>query len=142
LSSFFGLCVTLSAIEEEWESIAGGALASRSVIRSYDDGVLVVAVANRSAQQDMNFKKNAIIKAISLKTSLDVKDIRTEVAPVISRRRARPAARNRGRRTEMAKGPEIDAMKAEILEQNPGIGEKLAETIACCRAGRASARNH
>jgi hypothetical protein len=141
LRNFFGVCATLSAIEEEWESLVGRALAHRSAVRSYDDGVLVVAVENRSTQQDMNFKKNAIIKAILMKTSLKLKDIRTEIAPG-SLRRSRPKQAERPvrrRRPEPVRGFEFDMLKAEILEQNPGLGEKLAESIAICRGGSSPA---
>lgn len=140
LRSFFGLCGVLSEIEAEWRELAGSALARRSAVKSFDDGVLVVVVENRSAQQDMNFKKNAIIRAISMKTSLRLKDIRVEVAPVnhaLKPRRHKNAPRNR--RAFSADAPGLDAMKSDILSANPGIGEKLAEVIASCRLGRQSA---
>jgi hypothetical protein len=135
LSKVFGLCVTLSAIEQEWESMVGSSLARRSAPRCYDDGVLVVAVENSSVQKDMNFKKNAIKNAILQKTSLTLKDIKTEIAPSSARRSSVRTilSRRRKRRTETIWGPELDDMKAEILEQNPGISEKIAEAIARCR---------
>jgi hypothetical protein len=136
LRSFFVLCLALSEIESEWEQIAGAALARRSRVKSYDDGVLVVAVENRSAEQDMNFKKNSIIKTISAKMSLKLKDIRAEVAPVARgmRRAGRCSVRSRHRRrSPTVNGSELEKLKSEILSANPGLSEKLAETIAGCR---------
>ena len=144
LRSFFGLCLTLSEIESEWEQIAGAALARRSRVKSYDDGVLVVAVENRSAEQDMNFKKNSMIRAISAKTSLKLKDIRTEIAPVIRGiRRTKRMTRGyrRRRRATSANASELEKLKAEILSENPGLSEKLAETIAGCRLESAPVDN-
>jgi hypothetical protein len=126
----------LSAIEAEWESIAGHILARRSKVLSYDDGILVVAVENRSVQQDMNFKKNTIIRAVSAKTSLQLRDIRTEIAPSVRAGSSGRAKATRARRKKMADSPaspEIDGLKEEILSQNPGLSEKIAFAIACCR---------
>jgi hypothetical protein len=141
LSSFFGLCATLYAIEEEWPEVAGDALARRSAPRSYDDGVLVVAVENRLVQQDMNFRKNSILRAIALKTSLNLKDIRAEIAPLARGRspERHPPSSSARRRPEVA-GPEVDAMKAGIMERHPNISERLAEAIAICRSCRQPSR--
>jgi hypothetical protein len=136
LSSFFGLCATLYAIEEEWAEVAGDVLARRSAPRSYDDGVLVVAVESRSAQQDMNFRKNSILRAIALKTSLNLKDIRAEIAPLARGRSPERRTPGSPRRRLEAAGPEVDAMKAGIMERHPGISERLAEAIAICRLCR------
>jgi hypothetical protein len=138
LGSFFGLCAVLSDIASGWESIAGSALSRRSAVKSFDDGVLVVAVENRAAQQDMNFKKNAIIRAITEKTSLELSDIRAEIAPVV--RPSRPAARrvrqNKRARAVKPLTPEIESMKEEIMLENPSLSEKIAESIAYCRQNR------
>ena len=145
LRSFFGLCATLSEIESEWEQVAGTALAHRSRVKSYDGGVLVVAVENRSVEQDMNFKKNSIIKAISAKTSLTLSDIRTEIAPVPCgmQRAARHAGKySRRKRAVTVDASELEKLKAEILSKNPGLSEELAGTIAECRLESASVDNH
>ena len=138
LRPFFGLCAMLSEIEAEWESIAGHILARRRKVLSYDDGVLVVAVENRSVQQDMNFKKNTIIRAILSKTSMQLKDIRTEVAPSVRagsslRTSITRAPRKKRALAEPAELPEIAGLKDEILSQNPGLSEKIAFAIFCCR---------
>jgi len=136
LRSFFGFCLALAEIESEWEQIAGSALARRSRVKSYDDGILVVSVENRSAEQDLNFRKKPIIRAISAKTSLKLKDIRTEIAPVVRgmRRTQRNTGVPRRRRRATAKNVlELEKLKAEILSENPGLSEKLAEAIAGCR---------
>ena len=142
LRSFFGLCATLSEIESEWEQVAGAALARRSRVKSYDGGVLVVAVENRSAEQDMNFRKNSIIKAISAKTSLKLSDIRTEITPVVRgmpRRAAQHAGRRiRHKRAGTVNASELENLKTEILYEFPELGGKLAEMIAECRLESAS----
>ena len=140
LRAFFGLCGVLSEIEAEWGQLAGSALARRSAVKSFDDGVLVVVVENRSAQQDMNFKKNMIIRAILMKTSLRLRDIKVEVAPVVrSSKPLRGRTSSRRRSAPPSPPPGLDAMKSDIMSANPGIGEKLAEVIASCRLGRQSA---
>ena len=83
--SFFSLCATLSMIEMEWKLIVGDALAKRSGPKSFEDGVLVVAVENKSAEKDMNFRKGAILREIRTKTSLSLKDIRTEIGAAARR---------------------------------------------------------
>jgi hypothetical protein len=136
MKSFFGLCMTLSIIEQEWPSIAGNALASRSLPKSYDDGVLVVLVENSLAQQDMNFKKNAILKEIRAKASLRLKDIRTEIGR-LSAHRPKGGPYARARRTKRALRPipkaELDAMVSEVMGQDPNIAPDLAAAIARCR---------
>ena len=144
LGSFFGLCATLWEIESEWEQIAGEVLARRSRVKSYDNGVLVVAVENHAAEQDMNFKKKSIIKAISAKTSLKLNGIRTEIAPVTrkARRVTQKAGRcNRRKRARNVNSTELEKLKTEILSDNPGLSEQLAETIAGCRLKSASIDN-
>lgn len=141
--SFLGLCAALFAVERDWASIAGKPLASRSVLRAFDDGVLVVAVENSSVQQDMNFKKKAILEAIFGKTSLKLKDIRTEVGRVPRRAavQAKPAQPSPRRKdAPAAHGPELELIKAEIMAQNPGMEAKLAEIIARSRLVRTTAR--
>jgi hypothetical protein len=143
--SFFGLCAALSAVERDWASIAGKSLAGRSVLRAFDDGVLVVVVENSSVQQDMNFKKKIILEAIFGKTSLKLKDIRAEIGRV-PRRGVIPAKsgtlirRSRKKDAPAWYGPELDLMKDEIMAQNPSLGIKLAEIIARCRLDRMRTR--
>jgi hypothetical protein len=141
--SFFELCAALSAVERDWASIAGKSLASRSVLRAFDDGVLVVVVENPSAQQDMNFKKKAILDAIFDKTLLKLKDIRVEIGrvPRHGLTRAKPAAPVRRKKCGTVEyGPELELIKTEIIAQNPSLGAGLAEIMARCRIGRMSAR--
>jgi hypothetical protein len=138
--SFCGLCAVLSEIERDWASIAGKSLANLSVPRAYDDGVLVVAVKNRSAQQDMNFKKSAILKAVFDKTSLNLKDLRTEISRTLHPGTLAPkfpAPRRKRNAAPVKYGPELELTKAEILARNPGLRPELAEIIAQCRVGRA-----
>jgi hypothetical protein len=141
--SFFGLCAALSAVERDWESIAGKSLAVRSVPRAFDDGILVVAVKNRLTQQDMNFKKSAILKAVFDKTSLKLKDIRTEIgwAQRYNAVPERTAAPSRGKKDAPVKyGPDLEIIKTEIMSQNPGLGIELAAIIAQCRLDRMTGR--
>lgn len=141
--SFFGLCAALSAVERDWTSIAGKSLANRSVPRAFDDGVLVVVVENPSVRQDMNFKKKAILEAVFDKTSLKLKDIRTEIgrAPRRGAISAKPGAPFRRKKDASAEyGPELELIKTEIMTENPDIGIKLAEIIARCRLGRIRTR--
>jgi hypothetical protein len=77
-SPFMRTCSALLAVEIEWRRIVGGALASRSFPKAYEDGVLVVCVDGAAAMQDMNFKKNAIVREIRTKASLKIDDIRVE----------------------------------------------------------------
>ncbi|MDR1508655.1 MAG: DUF721 domain-containing protein [Synergistaceae bacterium] len=140
--SFFGLCAALSAVEHDWASIAGKSLASRSAVLAFDDGVLVVAAESPSVLQDMNFKKKAILEAIFDKTSLKLKDMRTEIGRA-PRRRVMPAksAPSRGKKNAPAEyGQELKLIKSEIMAQNPDLGIKLAEIIARCRLARMPAR--
>jgi hypothetical protein len=140
---FFGLCAALSAVERDWASIAGKALASRSAPRAFDDGVLIVTVENSSVQQDMNFKKKAILEAIFEKTSLKLKDMRTEIGRMPRRgvMPAKPAAVPRKKKgAPVEYGPELELIKAEIMAKNPDLEIKLAEIIAQCRLSRMAAR--
>ncbi|MDR2779978.1 MAG: DUF721 domain-containing protein, partial [Synergistaceae bacterium] len=141
--SFFGLCAALSAVERDWASIAGKSLASRSALRAFDDGILVVVVENSSVQQDMNFRKKSILETIFAKTSLKLKDIRAEIgrAPRHGVIPAKPGAPSRGRKGATPEyGPELELIKAEIMTQNPDLGFELAEIIARCRISRMPAR--
>ncbi|MDR3279861.1 MAG: DUF721 domain-containing protein [Synergistaceae bacterium] len=136
--SFFGLCATLSMIEHEWESIAGAALAKRSGPKAYEDGVLVVGVENRSAEQDMNFRKGAIIKEIRSKMSLRLKDIRTEICRVKRRRVSVVVSASRWRKPPaVPEGPELEALVCDMMERNPKLKPGIARAAARCRIARA-----
>ena len=131
---FFGLCADLASVENNWPSIAGDAVARRSTPRSFEDGVLVVAVEDKLVQQDINFKKNAIIKEINANTALALKDIRTEVGLPLKKNVPRGAGKKRRRRVRAAaKGPELERVKTGIMERHPALGEELAAAIARCR---------
>jgi hypothetical protein len=134
--SLFGLCAALSAIEQEWSSFAGDALARRSRPRSFADGILIVAVENGSAQKDIYFRKEAIKKVIYAKVSLRLKDIKAEIGRVAKERLIpsgsglrRRAPRNR----KIVEGPALEALISEIMECHPGMNPELAGTIARCR---------
>jgi hypothetical protein len=142
--SFFGLCAALSAVEHDWASIAGKSLANRSAVLAFDDGVLVVAAENSSVLQDMNFKKKAILEAIFDKTSLKLKDIRTEIGRAprhgVMPMKSAPPRRKRKKNAPAEYGTELKLIKSEIMAQNPDLGIKLAEIIARCRLARMPAR--
>lgn len=137
----FGLCADLALVENNWPSIAGDAIARRSMPRSFEDGVLVVAVEDKLVQQDINFRKSAIIKEINANTVLALKDIRTEVG--LPLKKAVPCAggkRRRKRASPAVKGPEFERVKGEIMECHPALDEELAAAIARCRASGHKAR--
>ena len=141
--NFFGLCADLASVENNWPSIAGDAVARRSSPRSFEKGVLVVAVEDKLVQQDINFKKNAIIKEINANTALALKDIRAEVGMPLKKTvpRGRAAGKKRRKRPlPAAKGPELESAKTEIMERHPALGEELAAAIARCRASGCKAR--
>jgi hypothetical protein len=133
--SIFGLCADLASVENNWPSIAGDALARRSAPRSYEDGVLVVTVQNKLVQQDINFRKSAIIKEINTNTVLALRDIRAEVGLPLKKTAPRGGVKKRRRRVPpAAKGPELERAKSEIMERHPALDEELAAAIARCRA--------
>lgn len=130
----FGLCADLASVENNWASIAGDAAARRSAPRSFEDGVLVVAAQNKLVRQDINFRKNAIIKEINANTVLKLRDIRTEVGLPLKKTVPRCGVKKRKRRpAAAAKGPELERVKKEIMERHPAIDEELASAIARCR---------
>ncbi|MDR0764236.1 MAG: DUF721 domain-containing protein, partial [Synergistaceae bacterium] len=128
-------------VENNWASIAGDAIARRSRPRSFEDGVLVVAVQNKLVQQDINFRKSAIIKEINANTVLALRDIRAEVGLPLKKAGARDGGKKRRSRAQpAANGPELERMKSEIMERHPALSEELAEAIARCRASGHKAR--
>jgi hypothetical protein len=128
------VCAALAVVEREWERIVGAALASRSALKSYEDGVLVISAEGQSALQNINFKKGAIVREIRTKARLDVTDMRIELgyrqrgemhvsAPVARRARARVRI-----------DPEAEeALKNEILSVHADLDPELARRIARCR---------
>lgn len=129
------LCLVLSTIEREWFRIVGNRLAARSVPSSFADGVLVVRVDSQAALADMNFKKGAIIREISLKANLDIADIQGEIGVVRSACRIAPPKSRRA--TGRAK-PKLDEkrheqLSQEILAEHADLDVRLAECIARCR---------
>ena len=133
--SIFGLCADLASVENNWPSIAGDALARRSAPRFFEDGVLVVAVESKLAQQDINFRKSAIIREINANTALALKDIRAEVGLSLKKAAPRGGGKKRRRRARpAAKGPALERVKSEIMERHPALDEELAAAIARCRA--------
>jgi hypothetical protein len=131
----------LASVENNWPSIAGDAIARRSSPRSFEDGVLVVAAQNKLVQQDINFRKNAIIREINANTVLALRDIRAEVGLPLQKTSLRGGGKKQRRRaTPAAKGPEHERVKNEIMERHPALGEELAAAIARCRASWHKAR--
>jgi hypothetical protein len=134
-SSILRVCSALSIIEREWPRIAGQALAARSSLVSFEDGILVISVDGQAALQDMNFKKNAILKEIRSKARLKLNDLKIETGrPASTTRAANPT----GGAKRRARAPRIDldaeeALKNEILAQHEDLDPKLAATIARCR---------
>jgi hypothetical protein len=139
--SVFGLCADLASVENNWPSIAGDAAARRSSPRSYEDGVLVVAVQNKLVQQDINFRKSAMIREINANTALALRDIRAEVGLPVKKTHPRDGVKKRRRQAApAAKGPELERVKDEIMESHPDLSEELAAAIARCRASGHKAR--
>jgi hypothetical protein len=127
-------CSALLAVELEWRRIVGTALASRSFPKAYEDGVLVVCVDGAAAMQDMNFRKNAIVREIRTKAALKIDDIRVEIGG--RRNRAEPAGGGLTKRR--ARAPRVPAhaeeeLVREMLARYSGISPELAHSIARCR---------
>ena len=139
--NIFGLCADLASVENNWPSIVGDAIARRSSPRYFEKGVLVVAAQNKLVQQDINFRKSAIIKEINANTVLALRDIRAEVGLPLKKTVPRGRVKKRARRAPpAAKGPELERVKREIMERHPALDEELAAVIARCRASGLKAR--
>jgi hypothetical protein len=133
--NFFGLCADLASVENNWPSIAGDAVARRSSPRSFEDGVLVVAVEDKLVQQEINFRKSEIIKEINANTVLALQDIRTEVGLPLKKAAGRGVGKKQRSRSQAAAGEaEIERVKSGIMERHPALDEELAAAIARCRA--------
>ncbi|MDR3321234.1 MAG: DUF721 domain-containing protein [Synergistaceae bacterium] len=132
-SSIMRVCKALAVVEREWARIVGVALASRSALKAYEDGVLVISAEGQAALQDINFKKSFIMREIRTNARLKVSDVRVEQGymhggemPVIV-----PAVRAHGR---VRIDPEAEeAIKNEILSAHDGLDPDLARSIARCR---------
>jgi hypothetical protein len=127
------LCFLLSLLEGEWKSIVGGSLGARSAPLSYEGGVLVVAVNSPSAFQDMNFRKNAIIREICSRASLAVRDIKVKNGAV--RGADFGPASHRAVFTRRAAAPDEKKVKSvsdDILSRHSDMDPDLARVIARC----------
>jgi hypothetical protein len=130
-------------MERDWGMIVGPSLGRRSYPASYENGVLVVVVDGRSATHDMNFKKNAIIREILVKTGIRINDIRTRMAGSGVDAADRPGAsqvRGVARRPFAADEKVVDALKREIISKHAGMDPRLAGAIARCMALRGGFR--
>ncbi|MDR1651541.1 MAG: DUF721 domain-containing protein [Synergistaceae bacterium] len=127
------LCATLFAIEQEWASVVGDALSRRSCPSSYEDGILVVAVENRSAEQDLNFRKAAVLREIRSKASIRLKDIRTEIGRVKRGGTDCAVRARRKRKRPPVPEAEIDALTGDMLARDPKLRPEVARAAARCR---------
>jgi hypothetical protein len=128
------VCAALSAIEREWPGIVGHALASRSSLKSYGDGVLVVSVDGQAAVHDMNFKKNEIVREIRNKVRLKLNDLKIETDR--PRRLTSAADQSRPRKRRAAAKIDQAALESitdEILSSYSDLTPELARSIARCR---------
>lgn len=129
------LCMVLSTIEREWSKIVGGTLAARSYPKAFEDGVLSVSVENQAVLQDMNFKKNAVMREIRAKAFLPVREIHVEIGRF--RRDSTPPLKPSPQRKKKRMA-EIDPaleekLSAEILSTYADMNPDLAKSIARCR---------
>ncbi|MDR1944476.1 MAG: DUF721 domain-containing protein [Synergistaceae bacterium] len=133
-SPMLKVCAALSVIEREWARIVGDALASRSCPISYDDGVLVVFVQGQSALQDINFKKNAIIKEIRTKALLKLNGLKVEIGHNGTSGAAAATPRPARLRASPRVDPEAEeALRDNILSAHADLPPELAGAIARCR---------
>lgn len=135
-SSLTKLCMVLSAVEREWPAIVGGVLSRRTSPRQFDQGILVVAADSASVMQDLNFKKNAIIRTIRTKARLDVRDVRVEIGSVSGGARAtrvQPAKKNRLCRAGAIDARLEEALCADLAAAYADLPEALVRSIARCR---------
>jgi hypothetical protein len=128
------VCYALAALEKEWPRIVGPALASRSLPKSWENGVLVVLVDGHAALQDINFRKNAIMSEIRTKAKLKLEDMKIEQGYRQKRVGFRPSAP----RPRIARAPRVDpqaeeSLKNEILTAHSDLDPELAGLIARCR---------
>ena len=90
MPSILRLCSLLRRIESNWSGLVGGALAQRSSPKQFEfsekGGILHVAVSNSAALQDMNFKKNSILREIEHFTSLPLVDLRIKMGSIAPHR--------------------------------------------------------
>jgi hypothetical protein len=128
-----GLCFLLSLMEGEWKSIVGGSLGARSAPLSYEGGVLVVAVDSPSAFQDMNFRKNAIIREICSRANLAVSDIKVRNGAVRGAD-SRPASRRAvfAKRAPVPDEKKVRSVSDDILSRHSDMNPVLACVIARC----------
>ena len=134
VTSVTSLCMALSAIEREWRSLVGDRLAPRTAPRALQDGVLVVAADGQAVLQDLNFKKNALVRKIRAGARIDLRDIRVELGSA-SKTGAPPAPRRpRTRPRPAPPDPDaVESLSSEILAAHADMPPELARTIARCR---------
>jgi hypothetical protein len=133
VSGVMDLCFVLSVLEREWKSIVGGSLGARSAPLSYEGGVLVVAVNSPSAFQDMNFRKNAIIREICSRAGLAVSDIKVKNGG-IRRADSGPPPRRPifARRAPAPDEKKVKSVSDDILSRHSDMDPTLACLIARC----------
>lgn len=136
LQSIMGLCMELSRMEREWQSIVGPVLGRRSSPVSYDDEVLVVAVDGQAALHDMNFRKSAIMREIRTRVSLKVRDMRLQTGNPRRTEISAPksAAKFAPRRRRAPDESVVEAIYECLLREYTGLDPRLARIIARCRA--------
>jgi hypothetical protein len=133
-SPILRICAALSAIEREWPRIVGHALAARSFPKAFEDGVLVVSVEGHSAFQDMNFRKNQIMREIRDNAWLKLCDIKVETGRKTRARDSAIALRSAKRKTAPRIDPEaVEKISGEILSAYSDLDPELARSIARCR---------
>lgn len=129
------LCMALSALEREWRSLVGDRLALRTAPKALEGDVLVVTADGPAVLQDLNFKKNALLRKIQVGARINLRDIRVEQGS-ISRKPDDPAPRRAKRKTPRSARSSPDAVEsltAEILSRHETLPPELARTIARCR---------
>jgi hypothetical protein len=135
LQSIMGLCMELSRMEREWQSIVGPVLGRKSYPVSYDDEVLVVAVDGQAVLHDMNFRKSAIMREIRTKVSVKVRDIRLQTGNLRRRGINTPqAARSAPMRRRAPDESVVDAICECLLREHSDLDPRLVRIIARCRA--------
>jgi hypothetical protein len=130
------ICAALSTLEREWRTIAGEALAQRSSLKSFEEGVLVVSVTNQSALQDISFRKTSIRKEILRKLSLNISDIRAEIGKAAGKSASHKTDKNTRRQPRRSLSVDeraVDSLSADIMSRYSDIDPELARRIARCR---------
>jgi hypothetical protein len=131
------LCAALSRLESEWRSIVGESLGARSAPLSYGNDILVVAVDGAPALQDMNFKKNVIMREIRGRIRLAINDIKVRQGVVRGVNYGRVASDRRVRKRPAMPATDegiVNSIVAELLSKHSDMDPEIARVIARCRA--------